>query len=147
MTDQSSKPTRRSFLREVLFGWFFLTVLPALYVVAGYIYPRTKIEKAVEDFPISKLTEVPPNTFKIFRLKKKPVIVMNSEQGQVKALSLICTHLGCVVEYHEDEQKFHCNCHGSVFDKDGKNISGPAPIPLKPYRVKLTDTEILISEA
>ncbi|MBI3194130.1 MAG: ubiquinol-cytochrome c reductase iron-sulfur subunit [Ignavibacteriae bacterium] len=146
MASSSPQKTRRGFLREVLFGWFFLTILPAFYVLAEYLYPRTKKDAAITDLPIAKLTEVPLNSFKIIRLKKKPIMVMNSEQAQVKAFSLICTHLGCVVEYREEEQKFHCNCHGSVFDKDGKNLSGPAPTPLKPYRVKLTSTDILISE-
>ncbi|TAK51529.1 MAG: ubiquinol-cytochrome c reductase iron-sulfur subunit [Bacteroidetes bacterium] len=147
MTTQPIQKTRRGFLREVMFGWFLLTLLPALYVVAEYLYPASNREKSLKDYPIAKVTDIPFNSFKIFKLKKKPVIVMNSESGQIKAMSLICTHLGCVVEFKPEEQKFHCNCHGSIFDRDGKNIAGPAPIPLKPYRVTLTGTDILISEA
>ncbi len=146
-TPNAPQKTRRGFLREIMFGWIALTALPILYVIADYIYPRSKKEVSLLDYPVAKLSDVPTNSFKIFRVNKKPVIVMNSEQGQVKAMSLICTHLGCVVEFNPDEKKFHCNCHGSIFDRDGKNISGPAPKPLIPYRVKLTNTDILISEA
>ncbi len=141
------RKTRRGFLREILFGWFALTVLPMIYVIAEYIYPKSAKEINLLDYPVAKLADVPVNSFKIFKVKKKPVIVMNSEQGQIKAMSLVCTHLGCVVEFKPEEKKFHCNCHGSIFDKDGINLSGPAPKPLIPYRVKLTNTDILISEA
>ena len=47
----------------------------------------------------------------------------------VAAMSLVCTHLGCVVREMHDG--FKCPCHGSQFQLDGKNIAGPAPRPLK----------------
>jgi Rieske Fe-S protein len=46
------------------------------------------------------------------------------------ALSPICTHLGCHVDWVESANQFHCPCHGSVYTVDGLNVSGPAPLPL-----------------
>jgi len=43
----------------------------------------------------------------------------------VHAVSLICTHLGCVVKSERDG--FHCPCHGSAFNRDGGVTKGPAP--------------------
>ena len=147
MANQPPKrKSRRSFLREIMFGWLFVTVLPILYAIADYIYPKMKKELSLVDYSIAKISDIPVNSFKVFRIEKKPIIVMNSAGGQIHALSLICTHLGCIVAYTQEDQKFHCNCHGSVFDSNGKNVAGPAPLPLKPYRVRLTDTDILISE-
>lgn len=37
-----------------------------------------------------------------------------------------CTHLGCRLQFNEEEQTWDCPCHGSRFEKDGKLISGPA---------------------
>ena len=48
-----------------------------------------------------------------------------------RALSAICTHLGCTVGTKDDG--YHCPCHGSAFTADGTNASGPAPAPL-PWR-------------
>ena len=45
-----------------------------------------------------------------------------------RAMSGICTHLGCTV--NRDADGFRCPCHGSVFDEDGQVLSGPAPRPL-----------------
>lgn len=42
-----------------------------------------------------------------------------------EAISLACTHQGCTVQLAEDD-KFHCPCHGSVFDRQGKVLKGPA---------------------
>ena len=47
------------------------------------------------------------------------------------AISSICTHLGCNVRWEEENNGFECPCHGSSFDKNGKNTSGPAPKPLR----------------
>ncbi len=48
-----------------------------------------------------------------------------------RALSAVCTHLGCTVQ-HAGEG-FRCPCHGSSFAADGSNTGGPAPRPL-PWR-------------
>jgi cytochrome b6-f complex iron-sulfur subunit len=53
------------------------------------------------------------------------------EEGRLRALSAACTHLGCTVD--AAEEGYRCPCHGSVFDPQGKNVSGPAPRPL-PWR-------------
>ena len=42
------------------------------------------------------------------------------------AISLICTHLGCIVA-RDDRGAFKCPCHGSKFAANGKVSRGPAP--------------------
>ena len=44
---------------------------------------------------------------------------------QIGALSLECTHLGCLVNVVD--QGFYCPCHGSEFGSLGEVWSGPAP--------------------
>lgn len=41
------------------------------------------------------------------------------------AVSLVCTHLGCIVKQRPGG--FDCPCHGSKFSSDGKVERGPAP--------------------
>ena len=50
----------------------------------------------------------------------------HSEQG-VQALYKVCTHLGCLYAWRDQEGKFICPCHGSQFQYDGTYIQGPAP--------------------
>ncbi|NIQ96373.1 MAG: ubiquinol-cytochrome c reductase iron-sulfur subunit [Desulfuromonadales bacterium] len=56
--------------------------------------------------------------------------------GDVSALSLECTHLGCLV--NTIDQGFYCPCHGSEFGPRGEVWSGPAPRNLDwlPVRVR-----------
>ncbi len=53
--------------------------------------------------------------------------LMRDEQGFF-ALSAICTHLGCLVD--PAQGGLQCHCHGSRYDSNGQNLSGPAPRPL-----------------
>lgn len=47
-------------------------------------------------------------------------------QGEVHAVSLTCTHLGCTVHWNDAEQSWDCPCHGSRFSTDGHVLNGPA---------------------
>lgn len=46
------------------------------------------------------------------------------------ALNAVCTHLGCVVPWNKNENKFMCPCHGSQYNSQGKVVRGPAPLSL-----------------
>lgn len=54
---------------------------------------------------------------------------------QYYALSLVCTHLGCIVQINPDG--IVCPCHGSHFDLTGKVVSGPALRALDRLPVRL----------
>jgi cytochrome b6-f complex iron-sulfur subunit len=43
----------------------------------------------------------------------------------VYAVSMVCTHLGCIVK--AEGGGFACPCHGSRFALDGSVAKGPAP--------------------
>lgn len=121
--------------------------LPSLYVIVQYIIPPKLREKILESMKIGKVSDVPAEGVKIVKFNRTPIIFLKNGEGQVKAFSAVCTHLGCIVEYRNDDRKFHCNCHGSVFDLDGKNITGPAPRPLQPYRVEIKQDDIYVSKS
>ncbi len=55
-------------------------------------------------------------------------VALFRDRDGVYAISLICTHLGCVVKTTPDG--FECPCHGSRFGPDGAVVKGPAPTAL-----------------
>jgi cytochrome b6-f complex iron-sulfur subunit len=61
-------------------------------------------------------------------------VVIHDQQGYT-ALSLVCPHLGCVVNVNSDG--FACPCHGSRFLPDGSLRNGPASHPLTTLRVEV----------
>jgi cytochrome b6-f complex iron-sulfur subunit len=65
-----------------------------------------------------------------------PAVIIHDKDG-FQAVSLECTHLGCMVEARNFG--FECPCHGSRFDLDGVMLKGPAARNLRKLRVEKTD--------
>jgi len=64
--------------------------------------------------------------------------------GEVVALSEKCTHLGCRVPFCESSGQFECPCHGSIFNRAGDFVSGPAPRGLDTYPTEIGEEDGLI---
>ncbi|MBC7879771.1 MAG: FAD-dependent oxidoreductase [Anaerolineae bacterium] len=56
----------------------------------------------------------------------KQVAAYRDEQGEIHAVSAVCTHLGCVVNWNNGEKSWDCPCHGARFSCEGKVLQGPA---------------------
>jgi glycine/D-amino acid oxidase-like deaminating enzyme/nitrite reductase/ring-hydroxylating ferredoxin subunit len=54
------------------------------------------------------------------------VAAYRDESGTVHAVSAVCTHLGCIVNWNSAERSWDCPCHGARFSCDGKVLNGPA---------------------
>lgn len=81
-------------------------------------------------FRIGKRSEFTPGVVEI--VTEQNVRISATEEG-VKAMSMVCTHLGCIVD--ETPNGFACPCHGSKFDENGNVIAGPAPQALAWFAV------------
>lgn len=60
-------------------------------------------------------------------ISEKVVYITKGPDGKVEVLTAVCPHLGCEVAWVQDQDHFHCPCHGGTFAPDGKYISGPPP--------------------
>jgi menaquinol-cytochrome c reductase iron-sulfur subunit len=73
------------------------------------------------------------------------------EGGKIVALSPICKHLGCTVNWNTDKahpNQFFCPCHFGRYEKNGKNIPGtPPPQPLDTYPVQEKDGYLYLGKA
>jgi Rieske Fe-S protein len=76
------------------------------------------------------LDDLEPGQGAIVQLEGEKVAAFRDADGNVQALSPICTHLRCVVSFDDEAQEWHCPCHGSRFATDGSVVSGPAKRPL-----------------
>nr|HET6902530.1 Rieske 2Fe-2S domain-containing protein [Ktedonobacteraceae bacterium] len=44
---------------------------------------------------------------------------------QIIALSAVCTHMGCLVQWQHTDRQFHCPCHGGLFAASGVEVVAP----------------------
>ena len=65
-------------------------------------------------------------------------IIFNGPQG-LWAVSRKCTHLGCRLNYRENEKSLLCPCHQSRFTIEGKRVAGPAERNLPTFMVTALD--------
>ena len=63
------------------------------------------------------------------------VALYRDAQGQLRAVTSICTHRGCDVSWNDQDKVWDCPCHGSRFGPTGEVIRGPAVKPLAPVDV------------
>ncbi|MGQ1783772.1 MULTISPECIES: QcrA and Rieske domain-containing protein [unclassified Saccharicrinis] len=66
------------------------------------------------------------------------------EDGGFLAMSVKCTHLGCVVNSNLKTGGFNCPCHRSQFNRFGEVLSAPATRPLDTFPIKIENGEIFI---
>jgi len=145
LTVPPHKP-RRDFLSTALGIWGLLAVVPVLNVLVRYITPPKGTPTTRQSLEVGLVDDIPRGTAKIVRFDREPVIIVHTSSGQFKAFFARCTHLGCVVKFQsEGAQGFHCNCHGSDFDLNGKNLSGPAPKPLTALKVTVQQASLIVS--
>jgi len=57
--------------------------------------------------------------------------VYRDEGGGLHAVSIRCTHQGCLLRFNAAETSWDCPCHGSRFGVDGDVLEGPAVKPLE----------------
>ena len=138
---ENVQPTieRRSFLNWFLgtsFGALFISVL---YPAARFVSPP-RIPEATTNQIEAGTTADPvfsDKGFKIVRFGAEPVVLIKVSDTDFRAFTATCTHLDCVVGYQKDQSRIFCNCHGGAYDLNGRNISGPPPRPLTPFKVNL----------
>jgi cytochrome b6-f complex iron-sulfur subunit len=72
---------------------------------------------------VARLDEVPPGTALRFSTAAFDGFIVN-DAGTVRALSSVCTHMGCTLHFRPDWQDLRCPCHGASFDLSGRLANG-----------------------
>jgi cytochrome b6-f complex iron-sulfur subunit len=67
------------------------------------------------------------------------------EIGVLSAVSPICSHQKCLVNWDNVQESFICPCHQSRFDITGKHLQGPATENLKTYPIEVRGDDIWVA--
>jgi cytochrome b6-f complex iron-sulfur subunit len=126
------KLQRRTFLTLAL-GWCStLFALGASLAAAGRFLVPNVLYEPNSRFKALKPEDYPEGPTFLPNLR----VFLFREGKRFRAVSAVCTHLGCTVNLVG--KGFHCPCHGSVFTQDGAVVSGPAPAPLTWFELALS---------
>lgn len=119
---------RRKFLGICLGGIAASAAVAAGYPVYRYLAPLKKDASAGK--VVIPEEEVPAGGAKFFEYAGSTAVLVRRQGGDLVALSAVCTHLGCIVQWEKEKQDFLCPCHAGHYSPEGTVISGPPPKPL-----------------
>jgi glycine/D-amino acid oxidase-like deaminating enzyme/nitrite reductase/ring-hydroxylating ferredoxin subunit len=100
---------------------------------------------------IDELAELAPGDGKVVTIDNTRIALSKDIDGNVHAVSPVCTHLKCNVSWNNAERSWDCPCHGARYSADGVVLTGPAdhdlekielrePIdPSQPLAINLTE--------
>lgn len=65
-----------------------------------------------------------------------------NDAGAVRAMSAVCTHMGCILKFNQDQQRLDCPCHGASFTLNGSPMSRDYLSSLPQLRSRLRDGHV-----
>lgn len=150
--------SRRDVIKAVLAGIGGLVgALVGLPSVAYLLSPAWQTgaeEEAV--IPVGALDKFPigvPTRFDFTRTKVNGwertainygLYIVRTSESDVRVFSDICTHLGCRVTWHTDQEHYISPCHNGHFDRLGNVVSGPPPRPLDEFTTKIENGNLFV---
>ena len=145
MNEQETVPERRKVL--VWLGRAFL----ALWVPAGGAMvtsflkaPSAETRPGERMINCGTFSSLAVGDARIVRHSEEPLFVLRVSDTQVLALSAVCTHMRCVLQWKRESGTIQCPCHDGAFDKSGNALSGPPKKPLRQYRAEIRADEIIV---
>ncbi|CAN5154108.1 FAD-dependent oxidoreductase [soil metagenome] len=63
---------------------------------------------------------------KVVEVNGKKIAAYRDSKGAIHALSPVCTHAKCIVNWNQEEKSWDCPCHGARYAIDGSVLNGPA---------------------
>jgi len=134
--------SRRQFIQlgfaAVGAAWLGTLVQARIFPAQNSVQEATPVEFPLADLPVGGV--------KGMIYGGSPAMVIRTPES-IRAFSLICTHLGCIVEWQADKKEFYCPCHDGRFDEFGEVLAGPPPVPLEQIPVRQEGDRVIVGEA
>lgn len=135
---------RRDFLKNLFGGTLILWAGGIFYFLISYLsYAR----KGKEIFPRAKILtkDISPLKPALVKIGDEHVWVVETNEKIFLAISAVCTHKRCILDWEKEKERFVCPCHKGIFDKDGNPIFGLPTKPLKRFNVSKKGDEIIVT--
>ncbi len=104
---------------------------PEGFLAQGVNFARRFVSAKLSKPEATPVSELAAGEAKVIQVDGEKTAAYRDGEGRLHAVSAVCTHMGCLVEWNAAETTWDCPCHGSRFDPDGQVIQGPAKRELK----------------
>jgi cytochrome b6-f complex iron-sulfur subunit len=152
-SDPNEVRTRRAFLIAAGAAGVAGLVYAGFFAYPIYRYLASPEEMAMEATAVTEVTlkdaqKLPAGSVLMFKFGTAPALLIHHADDRWVAMTAVCTHLGCTVQYEPQADRIHCACHGGVYNPyTGANVSGPPPKPLKLFKVAVNVTGVEVSRS
>ena len=136
--EERQKVNRREFLNVAWLASLGTLSIDLGVIMYFFALPRFREGEFGGSFNVGTKYELPEVGSSPAENPKGKFWLTQTEEG-ILALYKVCTHLGCLYSWVEEEGIFRCPCHGSQFEPDGTFKFGPAPRSLDQFVVQLVD--------
>jgi Rieske Fe-S protein len=90
---------------------------------------------------LDELADIAPGQAKLVKYENKSLALYKDDGGQLHAISPVCPHAKCSVDWNSAERSWDCPCHGSRFTAEGDVLTGPAR-----HGLEVIEIESLVQE-
>lgn len=135
--------TRREFMTYAWGGALAVLGIETGLLSYFFMYPRFKAGEFGGKFFLSE-AEVPTADAAPVGYSAGKFWLVTTEEGNPKAIYMVCTHLGCLYKWEPSNTRFECPCHGSKFTHDGFYIEGPAPRSLDSFELAVENGQVVV---
>ena len=136
--------TRRSLFSAAMLGWGAFATAGGVGTLGlvRFLFPNVSFEPPTL-FRTAPKGKFAPSTVDETWKESNAVWMVNVD-GKIIAISTVCTHLGCMPNWLQAENKFKCPCHGSGYYMNGVNFEGPTPRPLERFHIYVDPADGLV---
>ena len=148
---------RRDFIKATtafVGGLIGITIgLPTIAYLLSPALRKVEDDSIIDLGPLEKYPPGIPTRFEFTRTKVNGwertatnygLYVVRKSDDEVRVFSDICTHLGCRVTWHPDQEHYISPCHDGHFDLLGTVVSGPPPRPLDEFVTKVENGNLFV---
>ena len=137
--------SRRRFLTWLSRAFLSLWGLGAAGALASYLRAPERAERiAARIVRVGLLEDLRIGEGRLVRHGTTPFWVVRLDAVRVVALSAVCTHVRCILDFDRERRGLVCPCHDGRFDLAGNVISGPPPRALPGYAVSVRAGEVFV---
>lgn len=133
--------SRRKFIAYAWIGSAVIVIGELIGGTFAFLWPRRKESKEEKVFVAGKTNEFKVGEVVSFR--KEKTFIVRTESGFL-ALSAVCPHLHCVVNWNQVLKRYECPCHGAKFNQRGEVLEGPPPRPLDLYKLQVVEGKLVV---